>query len=594
MLIELHIENFAIIDRLDMRFDPGLVTFTGETGAGKSIIIDAVETLLGGRAESTLVRSGSERANVEGVFRIPAAARLPMQAILDREDLSDDESCDSNLHILTLGREIRLNGRNVARVNGRSVSAGLLRELGECLVDVHGQSEHLSLLRVGQHLQMLDDYAGTDKTLPIHDLLADYRKVYHRLQAVGQELENLQQSERDAARRIDMLTYQIKEIEAARLHAGEEEQLREERNRLANAEGLASLTQEALMAMDEGSPETPAITDLMGQVLHALGGLTRLDPTQSTLEEQGQTLFDSLSDLASNLRSYLEGIEFNPQRLDQVEERLGLIHTLKRKYGDTIQVVLDFAVNAQKELDAITHAGERIQELEAEQTLLLNQLGQKGQALSKKRHVAAEKLAQGIEAELADLHMSGARFTVDFQQRLDPNGAPLENGDRVAFDARGLERIEFLIAPNPGEGFKPLAKIASGGETSRLMLALKNVLAQADQVPTLIFDEIDQGIGGRVGAVVGLKLWTLARQHQVFCITHLPQLAVFGEQHYHVQKHVQTGRTTTEVKRLQDDERLVELAQMLGGVSDGTLSSARELVQAAEKQTTPPQPKRGS
>ena len=300
------------------------------------------------------MRSGSELATVEGVFRIPAAARLPVQAILEREDLMDDQSCDSNFHYLTLGREIRLNGRNVARVNGRSVSAGLLRELGEYLVDVHGQSEHLSLLRVSQHLQMLDDYAGTDKTHPIHDLLADYRKVYQRLQTVGQELENLQQSERDAARRIDMLTYQIKEIEAAHLHAGEEEQLREERNRLANAEGLASLTQEALMALDEGSPETPAITDLMGQVMHALGGLTRLDPTQSTLEEQGQTLFDSLSDLASNLRSYLEGIEFNPKRLNQVEERLGLIHTLKRKYGDTIQVVLDFAVNARKELDAIT------------------------------------------------------------------------------------------------------------------------------------------------------------------------------------------------------------------------------------------------
>jgi len=594
MLTELHIENFAIIDRLDMRFDPGLVTFTGETGAGKSIIIDAVETLLGGRAESTLVRSGSERANVEGVFRIPPAAQLSMQAILEREGLSDDQSCDSNLHYLTLGREIRLNGRNVARVNGRSVSAGLLRELGEYLVDVHGQSEHLSLLRVSQHLQMLDDYAETDKDLRIHDLLADYRKVYQRLQAVGKDLESLQQSERDAARRIDMLTYQIKEIEAARLHPGEEEQLREERNRLANAEGLASLTQEALMAMDEGSPETPAITDLMGQVMRALGGLTRLDSTQSTLEEQGQAVFESLSDLASNLRSYLEGIEFNPQRLDQVEERLGLIHILKRKYGDTIQAVLDFAANARKELDSITHAGERIQELEAEQTLLLNQLGQKGQALSKKRHAAAGKLAQGLETELADLHMSGARFTVDFQQRPDPEGAPLENGDRVAFDARGLERVEFLIAPNPGEGLKPLAKIASGGETSRLMLALKNVLAQADQVPTLIFDEIDQGIGGRVGAVVGLKLWTLARQHQVFCITHLPQLAVFGEQHYHVQKHVQTGRTTTEVKRLQDEERLVELAQMLGGVSDGTLSSARELVQAAEKQTTARHPKGSS
>jgi DNA repair protein RecN (Recombination protein N) len=585
MLIELHIENFAIIDRLDVHFDPGLVTFTGETGAGKSIIIDAVETLLGGRAESTLVRSGSQHANVEGMFTIPKAAAQPMQAILEREDLLDD------LNYLTLGREIRLNGRNIARVNGRSVSAGLLRELGEYLVDVHGQSEHLSLLRVSQHLRMLDDFADTDKTYPIQDQLAAYRQIYQRLQSIRQELDHLRESERDAARRTDMLTYQINEIEAARLRPGEEEQLRDERNRLANAEGLASLTQEALVAMDEGSPESPAITDLMGQVLHVLGGLTRLDASQSVLEEQAQAVSETLSELTRNLRNYLEGIEFNPKRLDQVEERLGLIHILKRKYGDSIQAVLDFGANARKELDAVAHAGERIQELEAERTSLLDQLGRVGQTLSQTRHTAAQRLAQGLEAELADLHMSGARFTVDFQKRADPEGVPLTDGSRVAYDAHGLEHIEFLIAPNPGEGFKPLAKIASGGETSRLMLALKNVLAKADQVPTLIFDEIDQGIGGRVGTVVGQKLWMLARQHQVFCITHLPQLAVFGEQHYHVQKNVQAGRTTTEVKPLHDEERLVELAQMLGGVSEGTLSSARELVQVAEKQTADLRPK---
>lgn len=584
MLTELHIENFAIIDQLDLNFSPALITFTGETGAGKSIIIDAVEALLGGRADSTLVRSGAERASVEGVFNIPEVARLQLQEILEREELFDDPN------YVILGREIRTNGRNVARVNGRTVSASLLREVGEYLVDVHGQSEHLSLLHTSQHLRLLDSYALTahadGRKQPVSELLKSYGQTYKRLQAVRRDLEQIRQSERDAVRRTDMFTYQINEIEAARLLPDEEDDLRDERNRLANAEGLASLAQEALVALDEGSPEAPAATDLVGQVSHALAGLARLDPSQAALADQGQVLLEGLSELAASLRDYIEGIEFNPKRLDQVEERLALISTLKRKYGDSIPAVLAFAEDARRQLDEISHAEERIQELETEHERLLERLGQEGQALSAQRRAAAEQLAQGIEKELADLHMSGARFTVDFQQRPDPEGALLEDGSRVAFDASGLERVEFLIAPNPGEGFKPLAKIASGGETSRLMLALKNVLAHADQIPTLIFDEIDQGIGGRVGTIVGEKLWSLAREHQVLCITHLPQLAAFGEQHYHVQKSVLSGRTTTQVKPLQGQARLVELAQMLGEVSEGTLHSARELMQSVQKRTT--------
>ena len=573
MLVELHIEDFAIIDRLDLEFEQGLITFTGETGAGKSILIDAVETLLGGRADATYVRSDSDRASVEGAFRIPEAVRPELNALLEREDLLDDPD------LVTLAREIRANGRNVARVNGRSVSAGLLREIGELLVDIHGQSEHLSLLRVRQHLGLLDSFAG------VEDLLASYRKIYQKLQGVRRDLEQLRQSERDAARRIDMLSYQINEIESAHLKLGEEEDLKEERNRLANAEGLSTAVQEALLALDEGTPESPAVTDLFGQVIHALHTLSRLDPTQVPIDDQAQGLFDDLSDLARNLRGYLEGIEFNPKRLDQVEERLAMIHSLKRKYGDSIEAVLAFALEARAEMEAITHAGERIRELEAEEDEALTRLGQAGLALSRRRHEQAEQLAGAIEAQLVDLHMSSARFQVDFQMRPDPQGVPLEDGSRVAFDASGLERVEFQIAPNPGEGFKPLAKIASGGETSRLMLAIKNVLASADQVPTLIFDEIDQGIGGRVGAIVGQKLWKLGRQHQVLCVTHLPQLAAFGSQHFHVQKQVRDGRTTTIVQPLQGEPRLLELAQMFGEVSEGTLQSAREMLQAVGERT---------
>jgi DNA repair protein RecN (Recombination protein N) len=577
MLTELRIENFAIIDHLDVQIEPGLVTFTGETGAGKSIIIDALETLLGGRAESLQVRTGADRASVEAVFRIPHNTRQAVHTVLEREALLDDPD------YLTIGREVRLNGRNVARVNGRSVSAGLLRELGEFLVDIHGQSEHLSLLRVPQHLGLLDRYASLLPGSALPQALEAYRLTYQRLQVVQEEQSAIHQAERDAARRSDMLTFQIKEIDAARLHPGEDEKLREERNRLANAEGLSSLAQQALLALDEGMPESPAAIDLLGQVTDNLSGLARLDSSQAALHESAQALFDSLSDLARNLRLYLEGIEFNPKRLDQVEERLALIHTLKRKYGDSVAEILEFAENARRQLDQITHAAERLQELEDEKQKLLGQLGGQGQALSELRRTAAGILGIAVENELADLHMSGARFQVDFQQRADPEGALIRDGQRLAYLPNGLERVEFLIAPNPGEGFKPLIKIASGGETSRLMLALKNVLAHADHVPTLVFDEIDQGIGGRVGTVVGQKLWQLGNQHQVLCITHLPQLAAFGQQHFHVEKAIQSNRTVTRVKRLQGEEREIELAQMLGGVSEGTLQSARELLQMVDR-----------
>lgn len=568
MLIELRIENFAIIDRLDLQFGPGLITFTGETGAGKSILIDAVEILLGGRADSTMVRSGAERANVEGVFRIPPTMRSSVRAILEREALLDDPN------LLTLGREIRINGRNVARVNGRSVSTNLVRQISEHLVDIHGQSEHLSLLRVRQHLNLLDRYAGVD------DLLAAYSKTYQKLQALRRELTDLRQAELDAARRIDLLAYQINEIKAAQLHSGDEEELKDERNRLANAEGLTILVQEALLALDDGTPETPATTDLLGRVVQSLNNLSHLDPSQSTVNEQAQALFENLADLSRSLRTYLEGIEFNPERLDQVEERLGLIHNLSRKYGKSIDDILDFAEDAQRQMDLITHASERIQELETAELNLLLRLGNQGGALSQKRLLQAKQLGRAIETELADLYMSNTRFKVDFKQRPDANGVPLQDGLRVAFDATGLDRVEFLIAPNPGEGMKPLVKIASGGETSRLMLALKNVLASADNVSTLIFDEIDQGIGGRAGAVVGEKLRSLARQHQVLCVTHLPQLAAFSDWHFHVHKEVQEGRTLTRVTPLHGENRLIELAHMFGEVSEGTLRSAREMLQA--------------
>ncbi len=569
MLTELRIENFAIIDRLDLDFAPGLIIFTGETGAGKSIIMDALEMLLGGRADPSALRTDAERANVEGTFKLAGAEKAAVLEILKREDLLDDEN------YVTLAREVRREGRSIARVNGRTVNVTLLKEIGAFLVDIHGQTEHLSLLDTRAHLGLLDRFASVDS------LLGAYRQTYIRHQAVRRELGELRTAQADADRRIEMLSFQAEEIEAARLKPGEDEELRLERDRLANAESLAANAQEALQLLDEGSPETPAVTDQLGQTVAALASLARVDTAKAELAARAESLLENLSDISHELRDYLETIEYNPRRLDDAEERLDLMHRLLRKYGGTVEAVLAFGAKARADLETITNAAEKIGELEAKEADLLKELTEQGSKLSEKRKKAAGALSKAIETELNDLKMASARFSVDFQTKADAAGLPLDKDSRVAFDANGFDRVEFLVAPNPGEGLKSLAKIASGGETSRLMLALKNVLASADQIPSLVFDEIDQGIGGRVGGVVGQKLWNLGRVHQVMCITHLPQLAAYGDQHFQVQKLFNNGRTTTQVKRLEGDERLLELAQMLGEVSEATLRSAHEILQSA-------------
>lgn len=570
MLTELRIQDLAIIDRLELEFGPGLIILTGETGAGKSIILDAVEMMLGGRADATIIRAEAERTSVEGVFRLEGAAREGVNEILKREELLDEPDT------VTLAREIRREGRSIARVNGRTVSVTLLREIGDFLVDVHGQTEHFSLHEPRAHLGLLDRFAGLDAAL------ADYRKTYSALQTVRRALDDLRKAQADAARRKEMLTFQAEEIEAAHLKAGEDEELKQERDRLANAEHLATLAQEALLALDESTPESSAATDLLGTAAKALDNLARIDKGQAALSERAALVLENISDVVGELRRYVEVIEFNPKRLEEVEERLDLIHRLQRKYGGSIESALAEAEKARAELETISNAAGKIAELEGEEAGLLEKIAVQAAGLSEQRKAAAEKLARSVEVELDDLKMSGSRFDTDFQTRPDPNGIPLGEGEKSAFDATGCDRAEFLVAPNPGEGLKPLARIASGGETSRLMLAIKHVLARADQIPTLIFDEIDQGIGGRVGGVVGQKLWTLGQAHQVMCITHLPQLAAYGDQHFRVQKVSRDGRTVTAVQQMKGNERMLELAQMLGEVSDGTLQSAMEILEAAK------------
>lgn len=571
MLSELRIQDFAIIEDLHIDFERGFVVFTGETGAGKSILIDAVEMLLGGRADSTMVRTGSKVALIEGAFRLDPLVRDEVLTILEREGLADDAE------EVLLGREVRAEGRNLCRVNGRTVTLTLMREIGDLLVDVHGQSEHLSLLRVREHLHLLDRYAQADEQKQT------YRVAYENLTQVRSELRRLRQREKEAAQRADMLRYQINEIEAAALKPGEEEQLLAERTRLANAEQLTSLAGQAIAALDSAPTERDAGTDLLGKAAHALSGLAKIDASMQEMQTDVQALVEQVSEVARRLRIYMEEIEFDPDRLDVVEERVDLIRTLKRKYGESIENILRHAAQAHEELESITHAEERIQRLELQEHDLLEQVGQLGMELSKARREAAKDLSRMIESELSELRMEGARFHVDMQWEEQEGGVPLD-GRSVAFGPDGLDQVEFMVEPNPGEGLKPLVRIASGGETSRLMLGLKSVLAKADRTPTLIFDEIDQGIGGRVGAIVGRKMWGLAHDHQVLCVTHLPQLGAFGDQHLKVEKVLEAGRTVTVVNGLSDAERIPEMAQMLGGATESNLESAAELLRTAREQ----------
>jgi len=571
MLTELHIKNFAIIDHLEITFSDGLITLTGETGAGKSIILDAIETLLGGRADDTQIRSDTDRAQIEATFRITKPIRSMVHEKLNKEDLLDDTE------YLTMGREIRRNNRNISRVNGRSVNLTFMRELGEFLVDIHGQSEHLSLLRVSHHIDLLDRYAG------VEDFLAQYQSTYSEIIRIQKELKGLREIEISSSRRVDLLTFQINEIESANLLPGEDLDLKEEHNRLSNAESLNNLAQNILHILDDGLPENPTTIEIMGKIVSLIENITQIDPSQIDLQINANQILDALAELNNNIRNYNESIEFNPNKLFMVEDRITLINNFRQKYGDSIEDIQNFKRSAKKELEAITTAEERILELENQLIQLHETLAIHGSALSKKRRSAAERLQKSLEKELNDLHMSQARINIDFQQTEDINGVKLPGGKRVTFDSKGFDTVEFLIETNPGEGYKPLVKIASGGETSRFMLALKNVLARADLVPTLIFDEIDQGIGGRVGAIVGEKLWSLSRKHQVMCVTHLPQLAAFGKQHYKVDKTIDSGRTITKIASISGENRKNELAQMLGKVSAGTLQSAQEIVDSVSK-----------
>jgi DNA repair protein RecN (Recombination protein N) len=571
MLVELRIKNFAIINALNLEFDPGLVILTGETGAGKSIIMGALDMLLGQRVDMSTLRKGSEFASVEAVFRIPENVRDPVIKLLKQEELLD------GTEYLTLTRELRKDKRNIARVNGHRTIAAVLVELGQYLVDIHGQSEHLSLMRVNQHLELLDRFSGTTGQLN------DYQKVYQQLKEIQNTLARLRQSDLEADQKKELLSFQVEEIGLAAPLEGEQEPLIELRNRLVNTEKLTDLGQNILILLDDAPSHQPTVMDLVGQIVSSMEVLSKTDPALENQNQRTAELSDGLFELGNGLRSYLDTLEFDANELEKTQDRLALLHELKRKYGETIPDILNYMEDARQQLEEITGRSTRIGELEEIEGSQLLELGILGQKLTQGRKAGAQRLASELEKQLDDLKMAGSRFEVSFVETESDSGVPVDDGKRLEFYSDGLEKVEFLIETNPGEGLKALAKTASGGETARLMLAIKNVLAKADHISTLVSDEIDQGIGGRIGAVVGEKLYRLTPEHQVICITHLPQLAGFGQQHFQVLKGMADGRTSIRVQEINGEERIKELATMLGGPSEKNLESARELMDYISK-----------
>ena len=503
-----------------------------------------------------------------------ADARVALASLLHEYAI---ESTDGEM---ILSRDIFRSGRTVARINGRAFPQQVLQQVASWLIDIHGQSEHISLLRSEQHINFLDRYA---ETLPLREELA--AKV-NQWRNARKKLQSLQKNIREQERRAEFLRYEIEEIEKADLRIGEEEELVEEQKILSNAERLqelCTLIYGSIKGSELASDDFKPALDQLSSAQRSLNELVRLDKTMEEYAEMLAEAIYQLEDVASAISSYETDIEDNPHRLAEIQERLDLLSKLKRKYGATIEEILKHAAANQAELDTIVNRDEMITKLQQQDGRFQREIGMLAQKLSQRRYEAAQQLARAMEEQLNDLNMRHARFQVEIEQVADKQGVPASiNGqaeDTYACDLTGIDRVQFLIAPNPGEPFKPLTKIASGGETSRLMLALKTILAEADATPTLIFDEIDAGISGRSGQVVGEKMWQLTRDHQVICVTHLPQIASFADTHYNVNKQIFDNRTITIVNELRPEQRARELAHLMGGnVSELSVKSAQEIL----------------
>jgi DNA repair protein RecN (Recombination protein N) len=570
-LEELSVRDFAIIDAIRIELSPGLNVLTGETGAGKSIIVDALGAVLGDRMDPTWVRAGAARAWVEAVF---CGGSLPADVV----DVLSASGADPEDDQLILSRDVAA-GRSASRINAHTVPLAVTQQIAESLVDLHSQASHLSLTRPREHLGILDRYAG------LESLRAEMATRARALLGIRRQIAEAEESNRQTSREEVLLRHEMDEIDAAAIRADEEQEIEGQRARLKNAIRLRQLAEAGYAAL-HGRENRRGAVDLLEQAAASIHELAELDPASRLGEERLAEAIDAADELARVLRRYADELEEDPAALDAIEERLLALADLKRKYGGTLQEVLDYRDRSAERLQAIEHHEERVANLRDHEIELQDAASTIAEQLSQKRHAALEPLERAVEQELRDLGMGGARLAVALTSVADPRGIQVgSEAERRAFDESGADQAEFLIAANPGEPPRPLARVASGGELARFMLALKSVLSEADETPVLIFDELDQGVGGRMGHVIGEKLWHLARRHQVLCITHLPQVAAYADSHYLVTKATDGERTTTAVTRLGEAERVDELALMLGGAHAGPAArqGAEELVTHAQE-----------
>ncbi len=565
MLQELYITNFVLIDKVAIKLCERLNVFSGATGVGKSMVIGALNFILGGRATAELVRSGKDEATVIGRFFVNDKNLL--RQIKKR---TDNNTLDEEL---LLQRSIDTNGRNRCRLNDVPLTVSVLKEIGEMLVNIHGQHEHETLLNGINQLYILDDFGG------ISPLREDFAEVYQRFTEKTRLRDVLKSNLQERSQKMDLYTFQIDEIDKAQLKTGESEELEKERGILSNAEKIYSTVSSCYSQLYESSD---AVVERLKSALRELQSVAKLDDAlQKIFDDCSQSLYQ-IEDTAFSLGKYRDGFNYDPQRLEYIEERLNTIRKLKIKYGNTIDEILSCRDGVALKLKQLSEEGTAAEHVDEELQVLADVLKQKGNELTRKRLATADKLASLITEELHDLGIPHGQFCVKITSSFsDNNGNPL----LAEANTHGFDLVEFLISPNPGEDLKPLRKIASGGEISRVMLALKHQLAKVDKTPVLVFDEIDANIGGRMGEVIGEKLSSIARSHQVICITHLPQIASYADEQWKVNKQVKNGKTHSTIENLSGESRLEEIADMIRGSekTDITRKQAQEMLRDAKR-----------
>jgi len=550
MLELLRIQNYALIDDLEVELTAGFNVLTGETGAGKSIIVGALNLVLGGRASNETVRDGTRQAKVDAVFRIPKPPRRLAGLLRDNDILLQDGE-------LILSRVVTSEGRSRAYVCGSVVPVSVLAAVGDELVDIHGQHEHQSLLKADRQLDLLDSFAGVEA------LAGEVGELVAQLRALDRAVADLETDDRERARRVNFLKYEVGEIDAANLEPGEEEQAKSRRNLIANAEQVFNLASHARAVLYDGE-EKPAVSAL-DAALADLEQLGEIDERFRALGDQLKSARVAVEEASAEIRGLTDGLEFDPEELERLSARLALISDLKRKFGASVDAILEYRDRASAEVDAYAARDQRLAQMQAERKLTLDQATKSARTLSEKRKTAARKLDKLVTTALQELGMKGGAFETAFAA--------------ADLASTGVDQVEFMLTANPGEKLKPLRLVASGGEISRIMLALKAVFAEADKIPTLIFDEIDAGVGGHIARNVAAKIRQLAHTHQTVCITHIAQIAALAESHYHVVKTTQKNRTATRVVRMDEKARIEELACLLdGSLSDVSIQHARALL----------------